>query len=58
MITYDTLKEVKDRLTRLEVRMSVVEAILCRTDEAAAEGIDSVITYVDLQQTDDIKENR
>ena len=46
-----------NRLERLEMRIELLEAMVRLGKDVAAEGVDSVITYIDLQQTDDIKEN-
>ena len=43
-------EDILDRIETLEVKVAMIEFLLS--------GEESMITYLDLQQTDDIKENR
>ena len=44
------LQNIINRIETLEVSVNKIEAFIC--DEGATEGVESVITYVDLQQID------
>ena len=46
-------EEILDRIEKLEVKVAMIQFLLDKH-----EGVESMITYLDLQQTDDIKENR
>jgi len=46
-------EDILDILEKLEVKVAMIEFLFDKH-----EGVGSMITYLDLQQTDDIKENR
>ena len=47
-----------NRLDRIEIRLEKVEAAICRATEVEPEDMESVITLIDLQVTDEIKDGK
>ena len=54
-VIFNQINKVELANKSLEIRVARLEAMLCRALEVEPEGVESVITLVDLQQIDEVK---
>ena len=47
---------ILNRLHGIELRLQKAEAAICRLTEIEPEGVESIITYLDLQEDDESRE--